>query len=495
MGEGSKPALAATPPVRIIPQPKSLRPGAGVYRLPPTAQWSVTAPKNERRPERALSALLHLDSDNVKRTQAKDLWTTLRLGSLRSTPSKTARWARNPEGYRLRVTTAGIEIQAPSPQGAFYGVQTLAQVLRRSRAGWECPELVIEDWPVLPFRGAHFFPSASGTPFHRKLIERVFSRYKLNHAVIQCEAAKWDTHPEIAHLNSASKDDLRGLVQLCRRQFMEPVPLVNCPGHGQWMFRNGSNLDFVEDPRTPYAYCVKHPGAQKFIREVIGEAVEVFRPKLFHLGHDEVTLQGRFPNPQCPRCGGRSVTELVLENARGLSTWLSRKGVRSIVWGDMLFAREEGVSSAHAPSLAEAHARRRGLPKGIAVADWHYNTRGGYPSLQILNDAGLSSIACTWYEPANIHGFAREAARVYPAGKGGLLQTTWAGYFPDEKVLSGIEVRQFTAFILAAEYAWSGRAEPPSKLSYDYKAVFHQAYARPYPISSSLTLRRSETLR
>ena len=59
-----------------------------------------------------------------------------------------------------------------------------------------------------------------------------------------------------------------------------------------------------------------------------------------------------------------------------------------------------------------------------------------------------------------------------------LLQSTWCGYFPDGKVLRGVSFPQFSAFILAAEYAWSARAEPPDRLSYDPAAVFRKAYGK-----------------
>jgi hexosaminidase len=474
-GRSSNPALpeataSPLPPVRIIPQPKLFRPGRGVFTIRPGAACSVRGARGEGRPAAAIARLL---GASVHQLASRDGWATIRVGKLRTEPARGGKWAKDAEGYRLEVTPAGIEIHAPTARGAFYAVQTLSQVLRRRGKAWECPALRIEDWPSMRFRGAHFFPSASGAKFHRRLVDTVLSRFKLNHAVIQCEAARWDSHPEIAAPNSVSKADLETLVAVCRNRFLEPVPLVNGPGHAEWLFRNGTNLGLAEDRATPYAYCVRRPEAQRFIREIAGEALDVFGSRLFHMGHDEVTLKGQFPHPDCPRCARSSTTELVLENARGLSTWLSRRGVRSMLWGDMLFAREERVSSAHAPSPEEAQARRRGLPREFTVADWHYNSRGEFPSLAILKRERLRSVACTWYEPENIYRFSQEALKV---GADGLLQTTWAGYFPDERVLSGKELRQFTAFILAAEYAWSGRSDPPSRLGYRPADVFRTAY-------------------
>jgi hypothetical protein len=237
------------------------------------------------------------------------------------------------------------------------------------------------------------------------------------------------------------------------------------------MFRNGQHLEFAEDPQTPYAYCVRNPKSGAFIRDVLTEALHVFQPRYVHLGHDEVTIKGRFPSPTCPLCQGHTATDLVLENQRGLAAWLGKRHVRPMIWGDMLLAKGEAPDAAHAPSVEDARARRAGLAPGTIVADWHYNA-ATYPSLNLLEANGLPTIAATWYDPSNIYLFS-QAAR--SAGSLGLLQTTWAGYFPDEKVLhSGL--RQYSAFILAAEYAWSGRSERPEQLPYDAATQFRRAY-------------------
>lgn len=477
----------ATPVVWIIPQPKRLRLPAGepAFRLGHRLSWSVTGPPGETRVRDAVRAWLRgelgLRPAPAALHPSAGKWTVIRLGTTQpgARPIKSGAlepdWYRSPEGYRIRVDRRGVEIAASTPAGAFYGLQSLAQVVQQREMGWECAALRVEDWPTMAFRGAHFFPSASGVPFHHKLITRVMARYKLNHAVIQCEAARWRSHPEIAAPNSISKAELRKLVALCRANFIEPVPLVNCPGHGQWMFRNGKNLGLAEDSQTPYAYCVSNPASDRFIKAILTEALDVFHPRYFHLGHDEVTLRGRFPNPNCKRCRGRTTTDLVLEHARRLSAWLAERKVRTILWGDMLFAKGETADgSAHAPNVTEAQTRRSGLPRDTIVADWHYGQGARYPSLDLLRKEGLSTLAVTWDKPLNIYHFCRAARR---AGAWGLLQSTWCGYFPDETVLKSSR-SQFSAFILAGEYAWSARSEAPAVLPYDADAEFTRAYYR-----------------
>jgi len=478
-------AKTAGAPV-IIPAPASMTWREGEVRLAQPVQWSLMCPRGEERLARAVRRTLRerlgAKSERGVVRYHEHPWAVLRIGDTTTgvfpklpTGAKP-RWASNTEGYRLEASGTRVVIAAPSARGAFHGLQTLAQLLKAGSDRLMSRSVVIEDWPSLRFRGAHWFPSASGVGFHRKLIQRVMAPHKLNYAVIQCEAAKWDSHPEIAHPNSISKKELRALVDLCRENYIEPIPLINCPGHAQWLFRNDQNLHLAEDAATPYAYCVSHPQSDAVIKEILSEAIEVFRPRFFHLGHDEVTLRGRFPSPDCPRCQGRTTTDLVLENARRLSSWLKERKIQPVLWGDMLLAKGESADgSAHAPSAAEAEARRAGVPREAIIADWHYGQGDQYPSLDLFRKQGLKTIAVTWDKPLNVYHFARAARR---AGSFGLLQSTWCGYFPDGNVLRGTSFPQFSAFIHAAEYSWSARAERPDRLPYNPATVFRNAYGK-----------------
>jgi hexosaminidase len=469
-------------PLTVIPRPKQMELGEGRFELAERVEWSVLHPQDEDRPAEAMRELLeselglHAERREVEAHEHR--WTVIRIG-----PQQPAgmpdpnhlqfEWAAHREGYRIEVDEGGIEIIGTTPQAAFWGMQTLRQLIRPAEGGWSVPHGVIEDYPSMEFRGAHWFPSASGVPFHRNLIERIMGRYKFNHAVIQCEAAVWETDPEIAAPNSIVKEDLRSLVELSRRNFIEPIPLINVPGHAEWIFRNEQNLELAEDAVVRYAYCVNHPGSHAFITDILQEAIEVFEPSLFHMGHDEVTMRGQFPHPDCPRCAGQSVTELVLSHANRMSEWLAERDIRMMIWGDMLLSKEDAPDAAHAPDAEQARLRREGLPGDTIITDWHYRPQPGFPSLELFHAHGMETIASTWYEPLNIYHFSQEALKQETLG---LLQTTWAGFFPDEQVLQDQGVRQFTAFILAAEYAWSGRSELPAELGYDAGAEFERAY-------------------
>ena len=460
----------------IIPQPKLLRPGLGEFHLPADAKWVLRAAARDERLWQAAQAAFVGQSGTFEKSEQPGLALVIGCSSRTNFPTGQTlpHWAADPEGYQLMIETNGLVILASTAPGAFYGLQTLAQLWQVPPNERSCPALEIQDWPALRFRGVHWFPSASGVPMHQKLIPNVFGAFKFNRSVIQCEAASWDKHPEITDRNAISKPDLRKLVETCRASYLEPIPLLNVPGHAEWIFRQGSNLDFAEDPQTPYAYCVNNPKSFTFIRDVLGECLPLFESKVCHIGHDEVTMRGRFPNPECPLCKDATITALVVKHANHLSEWLGQQGIESMIWGDMLLGPGEAKDATHSKTLADAQQRRAEIDKKTIIVDWHYAASADARSLEILRHDGFRVVAASWFTPQNIFQLSQAALA---AGAEGLLQTTWMGYFPDEQAMKS-ELRQFTAFVLAAEYAWSGRKESPAQLGYDPKEVFLKAYAR-----------------
>lgn len=469
--------------IQIVPKPKEMTVDAAKhFSITNATPWSVIAPAGETRLAAAVQRLMSgewnitLPAPNSIKSTFNG-WCGIRLGDnkpISITPEMiNAAWAKHQDSYRLIVDKTGMTIVSPTARGAFYGVQTLAQMLRSDDKTVNAPFAEIEDWPTLQFRGAHWFPSQSGVPFDKKLIE-IMARNKMNYAVIQCEAARWDSHPEIAAPDSISKKDLQNLVDWCRANFIEPIPLIDQPGHATWMFRNNQNIDLAEDPKLPYAYSVNNPKAIQFVRDVMNEAIAIFHPKIFCIGSDEANMRGRFPNPDNPlNAKDETVSSLLLKNLDVQHQWLADQGIKTMIWGDMFLNKDEGASSANASSIEEAKTRRAAIPKDVIVADWHYNNSEKYPSLKLFQKEGLQTIAATWYRPENIRNFTQAAIA---DNAWGVLQTTWAGFFPNDKTLD-TESRQFIAFILAADYSWSGRAESLDQLSYDAAKIWAKSYA------------------
>ena len=115
------------------------------------------------------------------------------------------------------------------------------------------------------------------------------------------------------------------------------------------------------------------------------------------------------------------------------------------------------------------------VAKGSFICDWHYQKNADpklyEESLELFHNEGFRPIASSWFEPENIRGISLAAIST----GAGTLQTTWAGFEINDVVMAK-NMGQFSAMILAADYAWSGRTELPSKIGYEQTKVFNRLY-------------------
>ncbi|MDW8105913.1 MAG: glycoside hydrolase family 20 zincin-like fold domain-containing protein [Armatimonadota bacterium] len=379
--------------------------------------------------------------------------------------------------YYLEVRENGIRIIGRLPEGAFYGVQTLSQWFQPTVGALLALPVRIIDYPHLKWRGVHLFGSTQPN-FLPRLITDVIAHVKFNHLVLECGYGQWEAIRKAWVDISAPKPLLAEAIAAARRCQIEPIPLIQSLGHMSWAFRNDANRELAEDPDTPWAIAPRVPEARAFLQRLYDEVFALFQPRSFHIGLDEITIRGRFPNR--PESKGATVAELFVEHAEWLYGELKRRGVdKVLMWGDMLLARGEAhddAAHAQSPEAAQfTRERLRALPD-LIICDWHYTptTPENYISVPTLQQAGFANlIAATWHNPRNIASFAKAARQRRILG---LLQTTWAGYSLSERVLQGNELRQFVAYVIAATYAWDADLPMPEQLPYDFERLFLERY-------------------
>ena len=382
-----------------------------------------------------------------------------------------------PEGYAVSVSTKNIRLIGKDEAGILWAVQSLIQLLTADTTSPLIPALSIRDWPSLPLRGVHLFHGVNALPFHEKLLDRIFSRFKLNALFIEAEHLKWDTIGSAAPKWGGTKEDIRKEILYARERGVTVYPLVQGFGHMETLFGATGNRSFAEDPENPWAVNFTDPTAVAYLTKLLTEADDLFGAPAFHVGMDEVDLRGRFPYRSLPK----TKPELVALAARHWRDVFAKRGKPVYLWADMLMAASE-VSPAWGTLKvpAEAQKTRELMPKDVTLIDWQYGVQEKFPSLRFLQNAGFKDVlAATWFQPENIRNLSRAAKE---AGAKGILQTTWCGYESKEEVLNGPERRQFTAMILAADYFWNGGEGPSSEnLPYDPSLVFARAYqdARP----------------
>ncbi len=120
------------------------------------------------------------------------------------------------EGYVLKVSPGNIEILSNTPRGAFYGIQTLCQLVSEDKGKVYVPLCKITDYPAIGIRAVHF--SGINPEKVKEQIEKV-ARLKYNMVIIESQVYFDLGQGE----NRVMMEDI---FRFARERYLEPVPEV-----------------------------------------------------------------------------------------------------------------------------------------------------------------------------------------------------------------------------------------------------------------------------
>jgi Glycosyl hydrolase family 20, domain 2 len=384
-----------------------------------------------------------------------------------------------PEHYRLQVNEQGINIDFADPAGWQHALYSLAQLIRSQNGKLGLFYCDIKDGPALSFRGIHMFTGPTSWELHKRMYDQVLLPLKMNKTVLQCEQATWTSFPQVHNSISISLDDLQKEFSYLRKKQVEPIPLIQSLGHMEWFFKLPSTRKWAVNPQYPYTLNPNKPAARNAILSIWNEAFSLLQPTTIHVGFDEIGMIGF----QLPR--EREVS-FFKKQLGVLHRYARSKNAALMIWGDMGLAPGEGPDACNGINPERSRTIRNSIPKGTWIADWHYLDNPDpavyKSSLQRWKKEGFKPLASPWLLPNNVRGFTLAAIEE----GAGLLQTTWADFESSEKNML-LNIEQFGAYVLALDYAWSGRKELPKALTLPYDPVkvwTQRFYGQPKPIES-----------
>ncbi|WP_348788586.1 beta-N-acetylhexosaminidase [Leifsonia sp. NPDC080035] len=218
------------------------------------------------------------------------------------------------EGYTLEVAAEGVRIGAATAAGAFWGVQTLRQLVPASCADdpLTLDAVRITDHPRFGYRGAmldvarHFFPVADVKRFIDAIV-----LLKVNHLHLHLtDDQGWRIHidawPRLTEHGGStgsdgsrggfySKDDYRELVAYAADRHVTVVPEIDMPGHTNAALASYPELN--RDGVAPALYTGSDVGfstlltgdgtTDRFVGDVLREVAELTPGPYLHIGGDE----------------------------------------------------------------------------------------------------------------------------------------------------------------------------------------------------------------
>ncbi len=306
---------------------------------------------------------------------------------------------------------------------------------------------------ILPVRGFCIAaPQPSNLGEFVKFIEEELSPRKVNTLILRVDYNyQYESHPELRDSIALSKQDVRKLVAVCRKNQIRIIPQVNLLGHQSWAGKTGNLLgaypQFDETPLVKMpekyvwpnpdglyckSYCPLHPEVHDIVFAIVDEICDVFEADAFHAGMDEVFYIGE---EQCPRCSGRDPAELFAGEVRTIRDHLASDGRELWIWGDRLIdGKTTGLGEWEA-SYNNTHRAVDMIPKDVIICDWHYERPDQTPVYFAMK--GLSVVTCPWRMPGNavlqvqdMVKFREHSTSEMKERFLGMVQTVWSGTGP-----------------------------------------------------------------
>lgn len=250
-----------------------------------------------------------------------------------------------PEGYRISVNRKRVTIEGLTPQGVFYGIQTL----RKSLSGLKCeailPAAVIEDAPRFGYRGMHLDVARHffGVAFVKKYLDAMamhnMNRFHWHLTDDQGWRVAIDRYPKLVEegsvrgytvlgRNSAiddgtpyggsyTKEELKEIVSYAQERYITVIPEIDMPGHMLGALKAYPELGCTGGPYEVEGHwgvfddilCAGKEETFQFVEGVLTELMEIFPSEYIHIGGDEAP---KVRWEQCQRCQQR-IKELGLK--------------------------------------------------------------------------------------------------------------------------------------------------------------------------------------
>lgn len=310
--------------------------------------------------------------------------------------------ALSAEEFLIDVDIAGISVRCGGIKSAWYAADVILQLKEAGKIS--CCH--IHDKPFMKIRGFHAgLPSEENFEFYKRFIKYVLVPMRYNVLFIQpTSAIEYDCYPEINRMwekvceryrrglgekpfhydmlacgGVLKKSRVRELVEYARSFGIEVIPEIQSLSHTQYITRAfpevGESLEqsFTNDeintnltderPESGVSHCCcpSNPKSYEILFNIIDEVLEVFAPvKYVHIGHDEGYEIG-----VCPKCRAKAPAQLFYDDVMKLYEYLKPKGVKIMMWSDML-----------QPSADyETKAALKKLPKDIILLEfiWYFH--------------------------------------------------------------------------------------------------------------------------
>ena len=321
-----------------------------------------------------------------------------------------------PEGYVLKVSPERVTIEAETPKGYFYAVQTLLQLLptevfssqKIENVAWKIPACDILDRPRFGYRGfmldvgRHFMPVATVKRFIDLMAIHKMNTFHWHLTEDQGWRIEIKKYPKLTQIGSKrretlvghygqnypqqfdgqeyggfyTQDEIKDVVKYATARHVVVIPEIELPGHSVAALAAYPELscDATKKYEVLPVWGVSNdvfcPNEQTFtfLQDVLTEVMALFPSKLIHIGGDECPKEAWKQSAFCQDL----IKKLNLKDENGLQSYFIKRVEKFVnSKGRSIMGWDEILDGGVAPNATVMSWR--GEKGGIVAAQQKHN--------------------------------------------------------------------------------------------------------------------------
>ena len=389
---------------------------------------------------------------------------------------------RNSQEYEIEIFSHGIYVKAPTPQGLFYGAQSLKQLIRHqliTENNLNIPCYSIYDYPSLEYRGWMDDISRGPIPTKEFIKEEIrrLAEYKFNFFNLYTEHLyKLDNYPDIAPTDGLTKEEIEELTEFAKDYYIEFIGNQQCFAHAEKTLDNPF-YDDIKDTRFNF-----NPGVDEtyeFLEELLSETAQAYESKYFNINCDETESLGNGKAKSYIDSIGNE--NAYCQHINKVYDLLKKYDKEVMMWGDIIAKNPEMIKQ---------------LPEDIQFIVWSYGGRDDFsemiePFKNSGHDFWIAPGASCWATSfpyidnyiKNIANFNRDAVKY---GAKGVINTAWDDY--GETMFNST----WHAMIWCAETSWNALNSMDETERLEREKIFNKNFEVQYLGKDNKTTRQQD---
>ena len=371
----------------VIPQPVSLAINQGHFRINSETTLYMS-PNMDKQNREFIQETLRKSTDKVLPITISE---NKKNSIIKLIINKNEEQNLGTEGYRMDVSTTAIVIRANTPNGIFYGIQTLIQSLPSRRNSSQSlikndlvvPCLQVIDYPRFEWRGVmldvsrHFFTTSEIKSLIDEIAKYKFNKFHWHLTDDQGWRIEIKGLPNLTNVGAwrvprvggdfgeypnplpgekatyggyYTQDEIRDIIKYANAKFVSIVPEIDVPGHSMALIASYPNLSCHQKPSfvnpgsmltedDENVLCVSNDSTYIVLDSIFSQIASLFPSRFIHLGGDEV-YKGFWAN--CSKdiafmnANHLSTKELQSYFIKKVANIINNKHKEVIGWGEIL---------------------------------------------------------------------------------------------------------------------------------------------------------------